>query len=169
MFFLCYVPFHLTAPFHTTPRGPESGDLVAHVTVIIFFNGDKDMDSRDSDYSLSSPAPMFGDSVSLLDRNEFIQSKVGPYCVQRHPYTQSHIECVHQKHAHPRKYTCRLVHTWIRQCKDRAARRQQTNLSSSPTVFALITWTKRGTKLRSYRFCFCFTLVLLFLWDTLKG
>lgn len=47
MFFFCYVPFHLTAPFHTFPRGPESGDVLVHVTVIIFFTRDKDMDSRD--------------------------------------------------------------------------------------------------------------------------
>lgn len=109
MFFLCYVPFHLTAPFHTIPWGPASGDLVAHVTVIIFFDGDKDMDSRDSAGSLSSPAPtpiLFGDSVSVLDRNEFSHSKVSPHCVQKRSYTHSRIVCVHQKHTHSREYTC---------------------------------------------------------------
>lgn len=48
MFFSCYVPFHLTAPFHTIPRGPESGDWVVHVTVIIFSNRDKDIDCSES-------------------------------------------------------------------------------------------------------------------------
>ncbi len=103
MFFLCYLPFHLTAPFHTIPRGTESRDMEVHVTVIIFFNRDKDMDSRDSAYSLSSPAPtliLFGDSVPVLDRNEFSQSKVSPYCVQK---TLKHTEpcCV----CTPKTYT----------------------------------------------------------------
>lgn len=57
MFFLCYVPFHLTAPFHTIPRGPESGDRVVHVTVIIFFSRDKDTDCRDSALILHAPLP----------------------------------------------------------------------------------------------------------------
>lgn len=57
MFFLCYVPFHLTAPFHTIPRGPESGDRVVHVTVIIFFSRDKDTNCRDSALILHAPLP----------------------------------------------------------------------------------------------------------------
>lgn len=99
MFFLCCVPFHLTASFHAIPRGPESGDLVVHVTVIIFFNGDKDMDSRDSAQSLSSSATtliLFGDSASVLDRNVFSQSKVGAHIVYSNILTA--YVCVYQKH-----------------------------------------------------------------------
>lgn len=87
MFFLCYVPFRLTAPFHTIPPGPGSGDLVLHVTVIIFFNRDKDMDNSDSAYSLSYPAAtliLFGDSASVLDGNELNQRKVCSHRAQRH-------------------------------------------------------------------------------------
>lgn len=48
MFSLCYVAFHLTAPFHTIPWGPESGDREVHVTLIIFSHKDKDTGCRDS-------------------------------------------------------------------------------------------------------------------------
>lgn len=98
MFFLCHVPFHLTAPFHTTPSVPASGDSVVHVTVIIFFNRDKDMDSRDSAVSPpSSPAPtliLFGDSVFFAEMNS-AKAKLYPYCEQKHSHAPSHIECVH--------------------------------------------------------------------------
>lgn len=163
---LCYVPFHLTAPFHTIPCGPESGDLLVHVTVIIFFNRDKDMDSRDSAYSLSSPAPtliLFGDSVSVLDRNEFIQSRI-PYCVQRHSYAHSHIVCVHQKYIHTssRKYS-----TYAHLCTQEPGgiKTEQWGNSRqmfSLTVFDLIIWTKEGLRfffpLALYSCCFFFRL-----------
>lgn len=130
MLVLCHVPFHLTAPFHKIPCGPESGELVVHVTVIIFFNRDKDMDSRDSAYSLSSPTPtliLFGDSVSVLDRNEFIQSSI-PYCIQRYSYPHRHIVCVHQKYIHISSRKCTFIHTRARQFEGRVVRKQQTNV-----------------------------------------
>lgn len=96
-----------------SPRGLESGDLVVHVTVIIFFNGDKDTDSRDSAYSFSSPATpiLFWDSVSVPDRNEISQRKASPYCVQKNSLTRGAMLCVcaHRKKHTPScsVYTCR--------------------------------------------------------------
>ena len=136
MFFLCYVPFHLTAPFHATPWGPESGDLVVHVTVIIFFNGDKDMDSSDCACSLSSPALtliLFGDSVSVLDR-KWIQPKQSKpiLCTETRVHTEPYCVCT------PKTYTLAQIHmqTETQRCRDTAVRKQQTNVLFSGATFA---------------------------------
>lgn len=74
-FFLFSVPFHLTASFHTSShRGPESGDVAVHVTVIISLQTEmKDTDGRGADSSLSSSATtldtVWGRRVSILDTN----------------------------------------------------------------------------------------------------
>lgn len=126
MFFLCYVPFHLTAPFHTIPLGPQSGDLVVHVTVIIFFNRDTDMDSRDSALvpQLSFPQLWYclGTLVFVLDRNEFIQSKVGPILCTETFLTHRAILYVYTENTHTSANTRTLLHTAVeRQSGEKAA------------------------------------------------
>lgn len=114
MFFLCYVPFHLTAPFHTVPRGPESGDRLVHVTVIIFFSRDKDTDCRDSALILHAPLPRLwycaGDSGvcswqkpqqsrPILCAEALFRTK--PYCV----CAQKACPHVNTEQKHPEKKT----------------------------------------------------------------
>ena len=97
MFLLCCVPFHLTVSFPTIPRGPESGVLVLHVTVIIFLNRDTDMDSLSAKSLSYFPQLWYCWGLCVCLWNEFTQSKV-QCCVQLHPNTPNHM-CTPKAHA----------------------------------------------------------------------
>lgn len=98
LFFLYYVLFHLTASFHTSPRGPQSGVSVVHVTVIIFFKRDKDMDSSDSAYSPLEPRPCYCSGTLRLILTEINSAEANlSHIVYRNiSCSLSHIVRVHE-------------------------------------------------------------------------